>query len=302
LTLGVAIERYLDAKRDKLRPNTFKAAKRYFAEHWKPLHGRPLGDIKRVDIAARLQETTKAYGRTSAARARDNLSALFGWSMKEGLCDANPVLATNDPTEGIQPRDRVLNDDEVRAIWSACDDGDSGWIVRLLLLTGCRREELGALRWSELNLSAGTMTIPGARTKNHRTLELKLPDLALDILRSAPGRDGREFVFGRFDTGFKGWAAAKLRLDARIAIITGKPLAPWRLHDLRRTMRSNLSRLGVPPHVAELAINHVKGGVQAIYDRHQYRDEIGAALARWANYVEQLARGNIRTAKVISLR
>jgi integrase len=147
LTLGVVIGRYMDAKRDRLRPSSFKAAERYLAAHWKPLHGRPLDAIKRADVAARLQETTKAYGRTSAARGRDNLSALFSWAMKEGLCEANPVLATNDPTEGIQSRDRVLNDDEIRAIWNACDDDDdSGRIIRLLLLTGCRREEIGGLK------------------------------------------------------------------------------------------------------------------------------------------------------------
>jgi integrase len=146
LTLGTTITRYLDAKRDVLRPNTFKAAERYFAEHWKPLHNRPLDGIKRADVAARLQELVKAHGRTSAARARDNLSALFGWAMKEGLCEANPVIATNDPTDGMQARDRVLNDSEVRAIWNACQDDDFGRIVKLLLLTGCRREEVGGAR------------------------------------------------------------------------------------------------------------------------------------------------------------
>jgi hypothetical protein len=146
LTLGVVIPRYLAAKQDLLRPNSYNAAKRYLEQHWKPLHGRPLEAIKRADVAARLQETTKAFGRTSAARGRDNLSALYSWAVKEGLCEANPVLATNDPTEGIQARDRVLNDDEIRAIWNTCEDDVSGRIVKLLLLTGCRREEIGARR------------------------------------------------------------------------------------------------------------------------------------------------------------
>jgi integrase len=219
-TLGVVINRYLAAKRDRLRPNSFNAAERYLAQHWKPLHGRPLDAIKRADVAARLQETVKAYGRTSAARGRDTLSALFGWAMKEGLCEANPVLATNDPTDGMQPRDRVLNDDEIRAIWNACEDDDAGRIVRLLLLTGARREEIGRLKWSEINLDTGLMTIPGTRTKNHRTLELTLPEVATDMLRSVPRQAERDFVFGRFGGAFSGWSAAKLRLDA------GSPLPP----------------------------------------------------------------------------
>jgi integrase len=300
LTLAVAIARYLDAKRGVSRPNTFKAAERYFAVHWKPLRNRPLDAIRRADVAARLQVLVKAHGRTSAARARDYLSALYSWSMREGLCETNPVLATNDPTEGVQPRDRVLSDDEVRAIWSAAGDDDSGRIVKLLLLTGCRREEIGGLKWSEANLDTGVMTIPGARTKNGRTLELTLPKIAIDVLRSVSRRDGRDYVFGHRGGPFSGWSAAKLRLDARIAIATGKPVAAWRLHDLRRTMRTGLGRIGVLPHIAELVINHVKGGVEAIYDRGRYQREIKQALALWAEHVLALIEG--RESNVVTLR
>jgi integrase len=299
LTLGLVIGRYLEAKRDVLRPNTYKAAERYFAAHWKPLHGRPLDAIKRADVAARLQELVKVHGRTSAARARDNLSALYGWAMKEGLCEVNPVMATNDPTHGLPTRDRVLDDGEIRAIWHACDEDDFGAIVKLLLLTGCRREEIGALKWSEVNLNTGVMTIPGTRTKNRRTLELPLPGSAIEMLGSVP-RNG-EFVFGRREgISYSGWSAGKLRLDSRIVMTTGNPLAAWVLHDLRRTMRTGLGKLGVAPHIAELAINHVKGGVEAIYDRHRYQREIGAALARWANHVLALVEG--RESNVVALQ
>jgi integrase len=299
LTLGLVINRYLEAKQGQLRPNTFKAAERYFAEHWRPLHNRPLDAIKRADVAARLQELVKAHGRTSAARARDNLSALYGWAMKEGLCEANPVMATNDPTAGMPTRDRVLTDSEIRAVWNACQDDDFGTIIKLLLLTGCRREEIGRLKWSEVNLDAGVMIIPGTRTKNGRTLELPLPAIALAMLTAVP-RTG-EFVFGRREgTPFSGWSAGKLRLDSRIVMTTGKPLAAWVLHDLRRTMRTGLGKLGVAPHIAELAINHVKGGVEAIYDRYRYQREIAAALARWADHVLALVEG--RKSNVVALQ
>jgi integrase len=303
VTLAVVSERYLEAKHDVMRPNTYKAAQRYFRGHWKPLHDRPIegaAKISRADVAARLQVLIKQHGRTSAARARDYLSAFYTWAMKEGLCESNPVLATNDPTAGRLPRDRVLNDDEIRAIWTACQDDDAGRIVRLLLLLGCRREEIGGLKWSEVNLDTGLMTILGARTKNHRTLELILPGVAIDILRSAPRQVGRDFIFGRFGGAFSGWSAAKLRLDARIAMAAGKPIAPWRLHDLRRTMRSGLGRLGVPPHVAELAINHVKGGVQGIYDRYTYQGEIARALTLWADHIRSITEGGER--KVLSMQ
>ena len=145
------------------------------------------------------------------------------------------------------------------------------------------------------------MIIPGTRTKNHKSLELTLPGAALDILASVPRGNGRDFVFGRNDDApFSGWSAGKLRLDARIAMMTGKSLAPWVLHDLRRTMRTGLSVIGVQPHIAELVINHVKGGVEAIYDRHTYRAEIKAALARWAEHLVALVEN--RTCNVVNLR
>jgi integrase len=298
LTLGVVIDRYLEAKQDRLRRNTFKAAERYFAEHWRPLHNRPLDAVRRADVAARLQELVKAHGRTSAARARDNLSALFSWAMKEGLCEANPVMVTNDPTEGMLARDRVLGDSEVRAVWIACQDDDFGNIVKLLLLTGCRREEIGGLKWDEVDLGTGVMTIPGTRTKNHRTLELTLPKIAIDILRSQPRRR-EDYVFGVRGGAFSAWSYSTVKLNARIVEAEGKPLAPWRLHDLRRTMRTNLGKLGVQPHIAELVINHVKGGVEAIYDRYRYQREIATALARWAAHLADLVEG--RASKVIPL-
>ena len=92
--------------------------------------------ITRADVAARLQELVKAHGRTSAARARDYLSAMYTWAAREGLCESNPVALTNDPAAGIPARDRVLADDEIRTVWNACDDDTAGRIVRLLLLTG----------------------------------------------------------------------------------------------------------------------------------------------------------------------
>jgi integrase len=301
LTLAVGIERYLDAKRDVLRPSTYQAAKRYFTVHWKPLRDRPLDSIKRADVAARLPEIVKAHGRTSAKCARGYLRALFAWLMREGLCESNPVIATNDPGEGIQPRERVLSDDEIRAIWKACKDDDFGRIVRLLLLSGCRREEIAGLLWSEINLDTGVMTIAGSRTKNHKTLELTLPALAIDILRSAPRRAGRDYVFGfNGRGGFSGFSYSSMALNSRIVEAKGKPLAPWVLHDLRRSMRTGLGKLGVAPHISELCIGHVKGGVEAIYDRHRYQREIKAALAVWGDHVAAVV--NDRESNVTPLK
>ena len=165
-----------------------------------------------------------------------------------------------------------------------------------MILTGCRRDEIGALRWDELNLKTGMLIIREGRVKNRHALRLPLPEAALDILRAIPRRDGPS-VFGHPAHGFTGWSVAKRKLDARLADVS---LPNWRLHDLRRSMRTGLGRLGIAPHVAELCINHVKKGVLADYDHYSYEAEIAAALAQWAEHVMAVVEG--RQSKVVPLR
>jgi integrase len=217
--------------------------------------------------------------------------------MGEGLCETNPVVATNNPEAGLLPRERVLTDNELKAVLDACPD-NFGAIVKLLTFTGCRRDEIGALRWDELNLEDGVLTIPGTRTKNRRTLTLRLPEPALEILRTVERRDG-PCVFGEPRRGFTNWSRSKERLDAQLTA-AGVSLPHWTLHDIRRTFRTGLGRLGVPPHIAELAINHVKAGIVAVYDKHRYEGEVAAALAQWAEHLTAITEG--RKSKVVPLR
>jgi integrase len=294
LTLGSVADRYLDVKRDVLRAYSHRTIARYFAVHWLPLRDRPLDTIRRADVAARLQEIVKAHGRVAAARARAHLSALFNWAMREGLCESNPVAITNDPGAGLRPRERVLTDQELKVIWAACEDDDFGNIVKLLILTGARRQEIGSLKWDEIDFDTGVMTIPGSRTKNARALALTLPAVALDILRSTPRR--RDFVFATRGAGFTSWSTSMAALRRRLSV----PLASFSLHDLRRTFRTGIGKLGVPPHIAELAIGHVKAGIVAVYDKHRYEGEVAAALAQWAEHVTAIVEG--RKSKVTPLR
>jgi integrase len=303
LTLGVVAERYLDAKKERMRPATYHAAQCYFTVHWQPLHDRSLAEIKRADVAACLQTMAKERGRATASRARANLSALFGWAMREGLCDANPVIATNDPAAGSLARSRVLSEDELATIWRACADDDFGWIVKLLMLTGCRRVEIGGLKWAELDLDRGIMSISGGRTKNHRGLTLTLPPVAVDLLQSVPRRNGYDNVFGSSADGFTSWSYATNTLNDRIVVDEGKSLEPWTLHDIRRSVATHMAEIGVQPHIIEAVLNHVsehKRGVAGIYNRARYDREIAAALAQWAEHVTAVIEG--RKSKVVSLR
>lgn len=283
LTFKVLFEDYLEAREGAQRASTHSQAKRYFEKHWAPLHRRAAHTIDRATVAAMLRDITRDHGRTAAARARGNLSALFAWAMREGLTAANPVVGTNDPAEGIEPRDRVLTPDELKAIWTQCRDDDFGRIIRLLLLTACRRDEIGGLRWSELDLEAGKLLLPKDRTKNGRPLALTLPNAARSILQAAPRRAGRDLVFGGGKAGFNAWSYSTLALNSRITQANGRALAPWRLHDLRRTVRTGMGKIGIKPHVAELVLNHTghKAGIGGVYDHYDYEPEIAEALKRW---------------------
>jgi integrase len=284
LTFKVLFEDYLAARKGVQRASTHNAAKRYFELHWAPLHRRAVHTIDRATVAGLLREITRDHGRTAAARARGNLSALFAWALREGVTASNPVVGTNDPAEGIAPRDRVLTAEELKAIWKQCQDDDFGRIVRLLLLTACRRDEIGGLRWSELDLETGKMLLPKERTKPGRPLALTLPDCARSILKAAPRRAGRDLVFGGGKAGFSAWSYCTLSFNARVTAANGgRALAPWRIHDLRRTVRTGLSKIGIKPHVAELVLNHTghKSGIGGVYDHYDYEPEIADALARW---------------------
>jgi integrase len=302
LTLGRIIGDYLAFKQPDLRDTTFQALKMYLEKHWQPLHGEPVAKIERRHVAAELARIARDSGPVSVIRARVALSGLFAWAIGAGIADLNPVIGTNKPSEP-KARDRVLSDAEVAEIWAACRDDDYGRIVRLLTLTGQRRDEVGAMAWSELDLDSCTWCIPGSRTKNKRTHTVPLSGPAFAVIESTP-RGGHDCLFGRAGAGFGGWSKAKDALDRRIADARdGKAMPPWRMHDLRRTCATRMADLGVQPHVIEAALNHIsghKGGVAGVYNRSTYEREVKAALALWADHVRSVVEGGER--KVVTLR
>jgi integrase len=158
-------ERYLKHARDRLKPRSFEEVERHLKKHWLPFRGLPLDKIGRALIASRLEEIAEQNGPIASNRARAALSALFAWAVATGHAEANPVTSTIR-VGGEISREHVIADEELAAIWQACRDGDYGRIVRLLILTGQRRDEVGDMRWSELDLARGLWTIPRERTKN----------------------------------------------------------------------------------------------------------------------------------------
>lgn len=287
---------YLDAKKLDLRPASYRVTKLYLTgrAYFGPLHATAIGEITRADVAARIGAIARNSGTVTAGRARSALSSLFAWAMGEGLCESNPVIGTNKPADST-PRDLVLKDDEIAAIWTAAGElGVYGKIARLLMLLGARRQEIGGLRWSELDLDNGQWLLPKERAKNGRALLLPLPRTALEIIETIPRIVGRDQLFGeRAASGFTHWSSGKAALDKRLA---GK-VGSWKVHDLRRTCATRLADLGVQPHVVECILNHYGGfraGTSGTYNRSPYLNEMRAALALWADHLESIGSGDAR--------
>jgi integrase len=295
-TFGVLAAQYLEIGKSKWRPGTYKEIERHLNKYASSLHRVPITAVSLRSVANLLNTVAKESGDVTANRVRASLSALFGWTIKEGirLPEGNVASYTNKREE--KSRERVLSNAELKAIWIACPNDEFGTVVKLLALTGQRRTEIGALRCDEVH--DDQIVLPANRTKNKRAHVVPLSDAARATLTRFRGEHG-EFVFGPF--GFQAWDKGKRDLDARIA--AGKPLNHWTLHDLRRTVATRMAEVGVQPHIIEAVLNHVsghKGGVAGIYNRATYDKEKREALNLWAEHVMATVEG--RAATVVSLK
>ena len=291
LTLRALIGEYLAAKQPQLRPRSFVETKRYLTSgYFKPLHGMPLDTITRRDIAARVVAIVRESGSPTAARARGAISSFFVWCMQMGLVENNPTIGSTKPAES-KPRERVLSDDELARIWKFCGDDAFGKIIKLLILTACRRAEIGDMCWSEIDFDRSTFTIPARRAKNGRAHTLPLIPMMLDIIKSVPRLVSRDQLFGMRGDGFTGWVKGKRALDERSGV------AGWTVHDIRRSVATKLADLGTQPHIIEQILNHQSGhkaGPAGIYNRSSYEREVVAALLRWEDHTRTLVEGTER--------
>jgi integrase len=299
-TLGALLERYIRqyAEREQ-RPRTLVETVRYLRRDWQPLHAIPLTALTRADIANHAQELA-IRAPTAGKRALTHLKSALTWGMKQGAIETNPALAVEVGGKEKQ-RDRVLTPAELATIWKAADSGtDYGCILRLLMLTGQRRDEVGGMRWSEIDTNRALWNLPGARTKNGRTHEVPLSQHALAVLASVERRPGRDQLFGRGAGSFSGWSKSKEHLDRRA------PLPAWRLHDIRHSVSTHMHEIGIQPHIVEAVINHVsghRGGVAGRYNHAQYREQKAAALQRWGDWLEGVVKGEPRDgAAVVSFK
>ena len=233
---------------------------------------------------------------------------LFSWALPRYELEHSPCdHISGVDLIGVRPsRKRVLSDSEIALVWRATEGVVAvGSYVRLLLLLGARRRELGDATWSEFDLDKGTWVVPAGRMKTDEAHSIPLPPLAVDILRKLllsgllPRPGAR--VFGATHN----YDRLKRALDARVkALNGGKALPRFTLHDLRRTMRTGLSTIGIAPHIAELCIAHRQRGIVQVYDLHRFDDEKRAALEAWAERVMSIVSPHPPTDdnKVVRLR
>lgn len=255
--------------------------------YFKPLHAMPVDKIDRRLVADCVLQIERERGQAAAVRGRSVLASMFAWGMVTGFAEHNPLVGAYTP-DASPSRDRVLSDAELAAIWKACGGDDFGRIVRLLILTGCRRGEVGGMAWPELDEQAGTWTIPASRCKNGRAHTLPLPGVAWRIINDVPRRTNRDLLFGdRAASGFSAWHISKRALDARL----GDAVASWTVHDIRRSTATHMADIGIAPHVIEAVLNHFSGhraGIVQVYNRSTYEREMRAALAIWADHLHTL--------------
>ena len=283
--------------------------------------GRLFSDISRRDVNMLLDDVVDRGAPIAANRVLAILRKFCKWAVSREIIEHSPcdgVMARSAET----PRDRVLDDHELRLIWNAADT--LGWpfgpIVRLLILTGARRGEVVGMRWDEVGLEERLWSLPSARVKNKRAHALPLSSAAIDILKSLPrienddrlvfpARIDRRTNRGKSAIPVSGYSRAKLRLDRAIVELAGAdgsaPRAQWGLHDLRRSCASGMARLGVDLHVIERCLNHVSGsfgGIVGIYQKHKFEDGMRRAVDGWGAHIERIASGGAATSNVVELK
>ena len=258
-----------------------------------------IGGLKLVDVGRREVQAIirRVLGRGSGVMANRTLEIVrkfLGWCVENGYLETNPAVGISRPTIE-RPRSRALSDAETSQLWAALDhvSPQARACFKLLLLTGQRLQEVLGMRWSEIDLERALWTLPAhdpGRSKARSAPHIvPLAPPAADLLATMrEAGQARPTVFhghpraGNREEPTRGMVAmAKVTLDSGYFT----PAEPWRIHDLRRTVRTGLSQLSVPPHIAELVIGHAAGGLVKVYDRYDYLPEKREALTRWAAHL-----------------
>ncbi len=283
---------HLTARRPSYAAEAVRALRNAFGRYL----DLPAADLNRAAVVKTLDAIARKGNIVMAAQTGAYGKAAFGWAVKRGSVASSPFA--NLPVTPTIKRARVLTDEELAALWRATGEGGAfNNIVRILILTAQRREEVAGMTWTEISPDLSTWTMAGARTKNGAAHIVPLSAFAQELLRSVPRFDG--LVFPGLRGSSSGWSKAKAALDKRSGV------KDWTLHDLRRTTATGLQRLGVRLEVTEQVLNHISGsraGVVGIYQRHDFAAEKRAALDAWGEHMLAIVEGRAAPTDVVLLR
>jgi len=285
-TFKEALDAFLTYHEANNRPGTTSEVRRILTKQFTSLHRHQLAEVTTHDLT-RITDRMMEGGHPSAANhAHMAVRNYLHWCVRRRLLQHSPLEGLERPAT-IASRERVLTDEELCRVWWAADRTAHhfGVIVKLLILTGQRRGEIGSLQAGYI--TDNSICLPSEMTKNRRTHTFPIGPTAAAIL-SSNTTTGTTTVFparGKPTQPFNGWSKAKAQLDQKAQI------APWTLHDLRRTYATGLQRLGVKLEVIEALLNHVSGtraGIIGVYQRHHYQDEMREAVERWENHLRTI--------------
>lgn len=277
-------------KRDQGKNRSHLAVKRLIEKDALPAwRYRQVAEIGRRDVLDILDAVVDRGSPVTARRLHAHLHRLFRWSVGRGIIAANPMADLPKPGQETR-RERVLSDAEIKAVWSAA--ASTGWpfgaALQLLILIGARRQEVGGLRWSEIQEKQ--ICLSGDRTKNGEPHGIPLSASAIAILKALPRIAGSDLVFStNGKTPISGWSKPKREID-----LSANLQNAWTIHDLRRTVATGLQKLGINLQVIEAVLGHTSGsrsGVVGVYQRHSFDTEKASALEAWGAHVTALVEG-----------
>lgn len=244
----------------------------------------PFLSIRRGEVTALMDDMVDNNGAVQADRVLATLNKMFNWYRQYDEHYVNPIIPEMKRSGSIagRARERILADDEIRAIWAACGEiGTYGAMVQIGLLTGARREKVSTMRWQDLE--DGVWTIPVVPREKPHAGQLRLSKLAKGIIEAQPKQKENPFIFaGRGTKAYNSHSAGKKQLDAKV------PTEQWQFHDLRRTAKSLMARAGVRSDISERVLGHKIGGVEGVYDRYDYEKEKAEALQALADLVARI--------------
>lgn len=282
-TVKKVVERFCKREADQKRTGQRirRDLEREVVERWGE---RPIRDVTPEDIIGLLDEIVDQGKPIAANRLRGHLQLLFKWAKGRRLVRDNPMSEIARPAPENK-RQRVLTDDELKALWGAWDTMDYpfGALYKMLALTGARLSEAAEAQWSEIDLPRGVWTIPSERYKSDRAHEIPLSKQAVALIKALPRFTG-PYIFST-TSGHRpvsGFSKAKAKA------VEHSEVTNWTPHDIRRTVRTQLARLRVAHEVSEMVLGHAKPGLWGTYDQYSYEKEKRQALQRWANQLDRI--------------